>query len=275
MDINNTIYATASDQNRVQVWLQANTVPTRTISSSLSWPSAVFVSISGDIYIDNGEINRRVDKWTANATNGIVAMYVNGTCFGLFLDISDNLYCSMDPGHQVAKKAVSNDASTSTIVAGTGVAGSTSNMLSNPRGIFVDVKFNLYVADCGNDRVQLFQSGQLNGTTVAGNGALDTITLSCPTSVVLDADSYLFIVDYSSHRVVGSGPNGFRCIAGCTGSNGSASNQLSHPSSLSLDSYGNIFVTDLDNDRIQKFLLANSSCGKFFNIVFTRTPVKR
>jgi hypothetical protein len=149
-----------------------------------------------------------------------------------------------------------------TIVAGTGVQGSTSNMLYLPRGIFVDINFDLYVADCYNNRIQLFSLGQLNATTIAGNESTSpTITLYHPSGIVLDGDNYLFIVDQGNNRIVGSGPNGFRCLVGCSGS-GSASDQLNNPWSLSFDSYGNMFVTDQSNNRIQKFLSLNNSLGK-------------
>ena len=57
-------------------------------------------------------------------------------------------------------------------------AGSASDRLADPQGIFVDIDFNLYVADNGNNRIQLFLPGQLNATTVAGIGAPGTITLA-------------------------------------------------------------------------------------------------
>ena len=62
----------------------------------------------------------------------------------------------------------------------------------------------------------------------------------------------------SNNRIVGSGPNGFRCLVGCSGY-GSASNQLYNPITLSFDSYGNMFVTDCWNSRIEKFILTNNS----------------
>ncbi|CAF5055428.1 unnamed protein product, partial [Rotaria sp. Silwood1] len=92
--------------------------------------------------------------------------------------------------------------------------------------------------------------------TVAGNGAPSTITLSCPSGIVLDGDGNLFIVDKDNHRIIESGENGFRCVVGCHGK-GSAPNQLSNPTSLSFDSYGNIFVTDRGNSRIQKIFFIN------------------
>jgi DNA-binding beta-propeller fold protein YncE len=137
-------------------------------------------------------------------------------------------------------------------------------MLYVPRGIFVDRLFNFYVADCGNNRIQFFQSGNLNGTTVAGVAATGTISLQCPTGVVLDGGGYLFIVDGEHHRVVGQSSNGFRCVVGCTNTSGSASNQLSLPRSLSFDSYGNIYVVDRSNNRVQLFFLENNTCGEFF-----------
>ena len=149
-----------------------------------------------------------------------------------------------------------------TIVAGTGTAGFTSSMLDNPHGIFVDINFDLYVADCSNNRIQLFQLGRSNALTVAGSTAAGTITLNCPTAIVLDADKYLFIVDNGNHRVVGSGPDGFRCVVGCSGG-GAAANQLYYPSCLSFDSYGNLYVADQGNSRIQKFIVLNKTLSKF------------
>jgi len=161
--------------------------------------------------------------------------------------------------HQIVTKPLNSTSNVLTIVAGTGCLGSTPDMLNSPHGIFVSTNFDLYVSDCGNNRVQLFPSGQLNGMTVALN---PTITLNCPNGIILDADNYLFIVDSGNHRILGSGPNGFRCLVGCFGS-GPASNQLASPQSMAFDSCGNIFVTDHANSRIQKFLLSTSLCGKY------------
>ena len=141
-------------------------------------------------------------------------------------------------------------------------------MLNSPYGIFVDIDLSLSVADFNNNRVQLFRPGQVNATTVAGNGAPGTVTLSNPIAVILDADGYSIIADFGHHRIVRSGPNGFRCIAGCTGTNGTAANQLYQPRALSFDSYGNLYVADFVNNRIQKFSLARNACGKSFDNFF-------
>ena len=187
---------------------------------------------------------------------------------GGIVPIYESVYCSLTEYHRVLERSIDGDANTTSIVAGNGTAGLAPDLLYTPYGIFVDIDLKLYVADFDNSGIQLLRSGKLNGTTVAGNGALNTITLNQPTGVALDMDGYLFISDRSNHRIVGSGPNGFRCIAACTGSNGRAANQLYYPFGLSFDSVGNLYVSDSVNSRIQKFILARNTCGESFKISF-------
>ena len=261
VNTNNSVYVANRADNRIQVWLNESSTLTRNISGGLNNSYSLFVTDNSDIYVDNGYSNYRVDKWGFNSTSSIPAMYMCAQCYGLFIDIKNMLYCSMFSYHQVISKSLDKSLNVWSIAAGTDTAGSTASTLYSPHGIFVDDNLNLYVADSTNNRIQKFQSGQLNGTTIAGAGATSTITLNYPTAVILDADGYLFIVDSWNHRIVASGPYGFRCIAACSG-NGSTSSQLSYPQTLSFDSYGNIFVTDQSNNRIQTFLLAVNSCSK-------------
>ena len=266
VNANNTLYVASRTNSRVLMWLEGSNNWTKTISSSLLYPYALFVTTTGDIYVDNGYINGRVDKFRSNTTNtSVLVMSVGSACFGLFVDISNSLYCSMYSLHQVVVKPLNSGTDALTVVAGTGCAGSASNMLNNPHGIFVNTNFDLYVADCINNRIQHFESEQLTGTTVAGSGATGTITLSCPTGVVLDADNYLFIVDSNNHRIIGSGPNGFRIIVGYFGP-GSTLNRLNSPQSMAFDSHGNMFITDQNNNRVQKFVLSTNSCSKYSSI---------
>ena len=244
------------------MWFNKSTNSTRTISNGVHYPFSVFVLSNGDILIDNGNSNGRVDRWISKTNTIIPEMYVSGSCYALFVDINNVLYCSINQHHRVVKKSLDDPSNITTIVAGIGCVGSTSYMLRYPYGIFVDINLDLYVADSENNRIQLFREGELNGTTIAGNGAPNTTTLNYPTGIVLDGQKYLFIVDRYNHRIVCSGPNGYRCIVGCSGG-GSASNQLAYPRSMAFDSVGNIFVSDRDNGRIQKYVLLNKSESKF------------
>ena len=183
-------------------------------------------------------------------------------CSGLFVDVTNNLYCSQQDRHQVVTKSLSDPSIALSVVAGSGCPGSASQMLNSPAGIFVTISFDLYVADSKNDRIQLFRFGDINATTLVGKGTTGTFVIFRPTGITLDADGYLFIVDQMNHRIIGSGPGGYRCVVGCSESGGTASDQLNQPFTMSFDSTGNIFVTDWGNDRIQKFILLNNSCGE-------------
>ena len=200
---NNSIYIANRQTGEIHIWLNENNLnPTKTIEGNLRHPFSLFVTTNGDVYVDNGLVNGRVNKWIVENERWISVMNVTSYCHGLFVDIYENLYCSMYFNHRVDKKWSNG---TTAIVAGTGVQGSESDMLTNPFGIFVDINLDLYVADCGNSRIQLFRLNQRNGTTVGGNGSSKlTIELNHPTGVVLDGDQYLFIVDCYNHRIIGS-----------------------------------------------------------------------
>jgi hypothetical protein len=264
VNTNNTVYVANQQYGRVVVWSEANTTLITTISGNFLAPASLFVTTFGDIYVDSDNTTGRVDKWTLNSTAGIPTMYTCKKCYDLFIDISNTLYCSMTTLHRIVAMSLNSNSSTVTPIAGTGTSGSTVFALSSPYGIFINTNFDLYVADSGNNRIQLFRPGQIYGTTVVGNLTLNvTFNLRAPTGVTLDADGYLFIVDKGNNRIVGSGPNGFRCIVGCSNSTaGSKSYQFNAPFTLSFDTFGNFFVADYSNNRIQFFSLISNTCGK-------------
>ena len=262
----NTIYVASPNDNSIFVWSPEYLLLRRYTLSNSSWPLSIFTTISGDVYVDEGYLNGRVIRWPDQSNNSQTVMHINGNCYDLFVDNNNTLYCSLGNSHQVIKYSLSNNSSSSIGSVGNGSAGSTSELLNLPRGIYVDWNLNLYVADCGNHRIQFFRAGRSNGTTITTNDATGPIILSCPTDVVLDAEQNLFIVDRNNHRIIGSYANGFRCIAGCLSPNTSLSSGLFNPQSMAFDSYGNIFVADTGNRRIQKFTLLSNTCGISFTI---------
>ncbi|CAF3806881.1 unnamed protein product [Adineta steineri] len=260
VNTNNTIYTVNREKRQILMWSNNSINPNKIISANFFDSASIFVANNGDIYYDNGERNGRVDKRILNTNTFVNVMNIDSPCYGLFIDTNDTLYCSMFSQHQVIKRWLNDSEMISTTAAGTGTQGSAANELWSPLGIFVDINFDLYVADCYNDRIQLFESGELNGTTIVGQGSSNNIiSLLCPSGIVLDADKYLFIVDRLKHRIIRSRSNDIRCIIGC-GREGSQSYQLSDPVTLSFDSYGNIFITDALNNRIQKFDFVLNSC---------------
>ena len=265
IDYNDTIYVADHSNGRILVWYKENINPMRMLTVKLFVYTSLFVTFNGDIYFENADETGRIDKWSKCSTASVLVTKFSGNCYGIFIDIENNLYCSIRYEHRVVKVSLSSGINTGIAVAGTkGSTGSNSNELFWPWGIFVDINFNLYVADSKNDRIQLFRSGQLNGTTLAGKGIPNNLQLQFPTDVILDADGLLYIADNQKHRIIRAGPDGYQCIAGCTDRSGSASNQFQIAYALRFDSYGNLYVADEYNHRVQKFSLATNSCGTSF-----------
>lgn len=262
IDINDILYITDQTTNTIQVWFKENGTQNVTIISNFALSIGLFVTNTGDIFVDNGNSNH-VSKWSVDSMHNETIMYINRGCNSLFIDINNILYCSIKNGHLVVKMSLDSAISTILTAAGTGCAGLESNMLNQPFGIYVDVNSDLYVADTGNNRIQLFHFEELNGTIVAGETASISFALNAPTSVILDKDGYLFIVDSGNHRIIRSGPDEFECIIGCSMLSCSLPNQLCNPITALFDSYGNIFITNKYKNGIQKFVVSNNPCCKF------------
>jgi hypothetical protein len=141
-------------------------------------------------------------------------MTIPDECYNMFLDRSNFLYCAATFSHQVVKRWLGSNDTTSTRVADTGGTGAGADALNLPDGISVDA--------CVNNCVQKFELGRLDAVTVAGSTASGTINLNCPNGVILDANGYLFISDTYNNRLIGSGPLGFRCVFGYSGNAGSS-----------------------------------------------------
>ena len=263
IDTNNSIHWSTASKNQILIFNEGHSVPKRILSSNLIKPRGLFVTIDGNIYVENGYNKSQVEVWTPNATSGSAMFYINASCYDLFVDMLGQIYCSMDGRHIVIRNPGNGTMRSSTIIAGReGMAGASSSQLSTPNGIFIDQQLNMYVADCGNHRIQRFRFGESNATTVAGSGLSGSIILNSPTAVILDGDGNLFISDHRNYRIIRSSPNGFWCIVGCKNTSGSTSDKLNLARGISFDSYGNLFISDSGNHRIQKFLFIPESCGK-------------
>ncbi len=261
-------------------------------SAQLSHPQAVAVDGSGNLYIADAAMIRKVTPGgtiTTVAGNGISGYAGDGgpaisaqigPCYGLAADSGGNLYLS-DYSNNVIRKVTSTG--TITTVAGNGQAGytgdgslATSAQLRNPGGIAVDTAGSLYIADSANGRIRKVATGGTI-TTVAGNGTFPAsgsgfvgaagdggpainAQLGFPTGIAVDSAGNLYIADQGSHRVrkvtagvatiTSAAGNGF---TGYSGDGGPATNaQLGVPLGIVVDSAGNLYVSDADNNVVRK-----------------------
>jgi hypothetical protein len=257
----NTIYVPDRTNQRIPIWIGGESGPVKMLPYDFSLSFSLFVTDEGDIYVDNG-FKGQVDKWIAQSTSWKDVMRVESPCGGLFVDIVNNLYCSLTAQHRILRMSLNDDTATPIVIAGTGSAGDKSDMLSYPYGIFVDTNLDLYVADSLNDRIQLFRNGQSTAITVAGRGAAINVDIDEPTGIVVGFCKYLFIVAHKRDQILEWGPNSIRCLVGCSQGAGSQPNPLHHPFTVAFDTYGNMFVSDQANNRIQKFSVISDACSK-------------
>ena len=143
----------------------------------------------------------------------------------------------------------------------------TSASLTFPGGVAVDSAGNLYIADNWNNRIRKVSGGTI--TTVAGDGAYPPVfsgdggpatnaSLNYPQGMATDAAGNLYIADTSNYRVRKVSGGVITTVAGdgvyrFSGDGGpAASAQLNYPNGAAVDSAGNLYIADTNNNRIRK-----------------------
>jgi len=140
-------------------------------------------------------------------------------------------------------------------------------VLNRPAGLCYDAAGNLYIADLYNYRVRKVDaSGRIS--TVAGtgtfgytgdNGPATSALIGTPKALALDTAGNLYISDTNFQVVRKVATNGtITTVAGNgnTGSSGiggpATSASLNGPGGLAVDSSGNIYIADTNNNRVLK-----------------------
>jgi len=137
------------------------------------------------------------------------------------------------------------------------------------RGIALDSRDNLYIADVRNHRVRKVDAitgiiTTIAGTGIAGfngDGGLATqAQLNKPVAVVVDQKANVYIVDMLNYRVRKIDPDGIMTtvvgngIPGYSGDGGPATQAQINPiyGDITVDQQGNLYLADRDNHRIRQ-----------------------
>jgi hypothetical protein len=150
--------------------------------------SAIIVADSSNYRIQRFPLGSIVGTTVAiNSSTNIL-----GTTRDLHIDVNNNIYVTDSDYSRIVKFYPNNGIGV--ILAGASGAGSGADQFNQPYGNFIDGNETLFVADYGNDRVQMWLAGATSGTTVAGvtgsSGASLTL-LNKPRAVVLDNNGYV------------------------------------------------------------------------------------
>ncbi len=131
-----------------------------------------------------------------------------------------------------------------------------------PNGIAIDGSGNLFVSDQSNNRIRkITPNGDV--TTVAGSGnagfADGTGTVanfSSPTSLCVDGSGNIFVIDTGNHKIRKITPAGIvTTLAGSTAGFADGlgtSAKFNSPLGITIDSSGNLYVTEDGNNKIRK-----------------------
>ena len=253
----------------------------------LSYPRGVAADGAGNLYIAD-YVNYRIRKV---GPTGIITTFAGTGEYGfegaggpasaarlaapidVATDGAGNLYIA-DSNNRRIRKVDSSFALFGAIIdtiAGTGEFGFSGDgesaldaQLSLPWGVAVDDAGNLYIADYHNHRIRKVDAtGLIN--TIAGTGeigdgaAASDAQLRGPPGVAVDGEGNTYIADSANHRIRQVDSAGVISTIAGTGEYGYSGDggrkldaQLSLPSSVAVDSAGNLYIADTNNHRVRK-----------------------
>ena len=261
-------------------------------AAEINNPGGVVLDGAGNLYFvdSNNFVIRRVDAVSGIITTVAGTPQVSGYSGdgglatsaklsfsdgtgGLAFDTAGNLYIA-DTGNNAIREVSAATGDISTVV-GTGVAGyngdnilAISAQLSGPANLSVGPDGSLYIADQGNQRVRKVTAATGMITTVAGTGvqgysgdggAATAAEVNAPAAILLDPAGNIYIADSGNNRIrkIAVTTGYIQTIAGSTegesGDTGPANLATMYgPSSLFFDQSGNLFFSDMFNNRVRE-----------------------
>jgi uncharacterized repeat protein (TIGR01451 family) len=201
------------------------------------------------------------------ATSASLSLNAAGT---MAIDIHGDLFFS--DGNRIRKLTMTTGIINN--IAGTDSSGysgdggpATAAELSYPVGIFVDASGNIYVGDETNRRVRKINSSGIistyAGTGTAGfsgdGGPATAANMQSPDGLCLDAAGNLYVADRYNYRIRKISTSGIISTVAGSGSSGYCGDGgpataacFFEPSSVSMDSYGSLYISDFHNGRVRK-----------------------
>ncbi len=250
---------------------------------SLSQPSGLAFDSAGDLFVADTNDSQILEVNVAGVLSVVAGTGQQGfggdngpatsaqldSPLGVAVDSSGNIYIADTHNNRVREVS----GGTITTIAGTATPGfsgdggvATTAQLSYPSAVAVDSKFNVYIADQNNNRIREIINGTIN--TIAGNGqqgysgdggAAINAALNLPGGVAVDSSFNIYIADTNNNsvRLVTFSTGNITTIAGTgvPGYNGDGTGtsiELDRPIGVAVDSSGNIYIADSDNNRIRE-----------------------
>ena len=259
-------------------------------SARFNQPQGVAVDSAGNVYVaDSG--NNRIRVVSPNGTVSTiagtgVAGFADGAStsaqfsspYGVAVDNAGNIYVADSGNNRI--RVVSQIEGTVNTLAGSGVAGFAdgnwaSAQFNQPKGVALNnANGVLYVADSNNHcirAVTLSPNSTTFVSTLAGSGDVGYIDgigtnarFASPVGVAVDSSGNVYVADSYNHRIRVTIQGGIVSTLAGTGVVGFGDGTgdivlFNTPRGVAVDSAGNVFVGDTNNNRIRKLALTTTA----------------
>ena len=127
-----------------------------------------------------------------------------------------------------------------------GQYGSSPEQFNYPCDVTFDNEGYLYVADNNNHCIKKFTSTGQYISTFSSEGSRPG-QIFCPISILID-NNLLYVSEFVNNRISIFDTNG--CFIHCFGKRGSGEGEFDRPHGITVDSLGNLYVSDSGNNRL-------------------------
>jgi len=194
--------------------------------------------------------------------------------YAVAVDGSGNLYVT-DTGNENVRKITAGGV-VSTVAGTLGIAGSVDGpaaaaQFNLPEGVAVDSAGNVYVSDTNNSTIRMIAvSGTVTtlagvaGQTGASDGTGGSARFNYPFGIAVDTAGSLYVADFGNSTIRKIAAGGVvTTLAGTASQSGGSDGQgsaarFNHPSAVSVDGAGNVYVADTSNQTIRKVTAGGS-----------------
>jgi sugar lactone lactonase YvrE len=143
-----------------------------------------------------------------------------------------------------------------TFVNAWGTEGSGNGQFDNPTGVAIGPTGTVYVADYGNERIQVFNSSGVYQSTIGTTGSEGTSNTQFddPIGVAVGPTGTVYVADTGNDRIqIFNSSGNYESTMG-TGSGGTSNTQFAVPRGVAVGGpSGDIYVSDTGNERVQVF----------------------
>ncbi len=257
------------------------------LKASINVPTGIAVDAPGIVYIADS-FNDRIRTVTRDGiihtaagngqfrTSGDGGPAVSAALFlptGVTPDKRGNIFIAEQQRNRVRRVAPDGTISNFAGTAQSGYSGdggaATNATLFYPTSVAVDASNNVFISDTLNSVIRRVDANSGIISTIAGTGVIGfsgdggnarNAKLAGPLGIAFDRTGNLFIAEFQGNRIRMVTPAGIistvagNGTAGFSGDNGPATAaKMSTPTGVAVDSDGNVFFSDRDNQRIRRF----------------------